>query len=59
MHASGRMVRKADRKGEAVGVPKLKPVKHLSDFVRGYGRTLGGMPVPKLKPVKHLSGFMG
>ena len=26
------MVRKGDRKGEAVGVPKLEPVKHLSDF---------------------------
>ena len=26
------MVKKEDRNGEAVGVPKLKRVKHLSDF---------------------------
>ena len=26
------MVKKGDPRREAVGVPKLKPVKHLSDF---------------------------
>ena len=29
LHGSSRMVRKGDYKREAVGVPKLKPVKHL------------------------------
>ena len=31
LHASNRMVKKWDRRKEAVHVPKLKPVKHLSD----------------------------
>ena len=29
LHASNRMVKKGDRRKEAVRVPKLKPVKHL------------------------------
>ena len=34
LHASNRMVKKGDRRKEAVHVPKLQPVKHLSNFMR-------------------------